>query len=105
MMKITDNQEEIFDIVDEKDQIIGKVKRKEANNNNKIIHRSVFVCVFNKKGELFMQKRSSTKDTDPLLWDVSCSGHVASGDSYLTAAKRELGEELGIDIPIIYVDK
>ncbi|EDY82714.1 hydrolase, NUDIX family, putative [Verrucomicrobiia bacterium DG1235] len=42
-----------------------------------------------------MQKRSKTKDTWPGAWDSSCSGHVDSGEDYLTAAHRELDEELG----------
>ena len=44
-----------------------------------------------------MQKRSETKDTDPLYWDASSSGHVVSGSTYDEAAKRELKEELGVD--------
>lgn len=103
-MKTTDNQEEIFDVVDKMDRVIGKATRKEVHMNKKLIHRSVYVAVFNRKGEIFMQQRSATKDTDPLFWTVSCSGHVESGDSYIKAAKRELKEELGVDLPIHYIN-
>ncbi len=95
-MQITDNQNETFDVVDEKDNVIGQVRREEANRNKNIIHRSISVAVFNGRGALFMQKRSMTKDTDPGRWTISCSGHVDSGDSYDNAAKREMEEELGI---------
>ena len=105
MQKTTDDQEELFDVVDENDRVIGKVRRREASSNKDIIHRSVFVAVFNKKDDLFMQKRSSTKDTDPLCWDLSSSGHVLSGQSYVEAAKRELWEELGVKLPLVYIDK
>jgi len=36
-----------------------------------------------------------SKDTFPGCWDSSCSGHVDAGEDYVTAARRELGEELG----------
>lgn len=41
-----------------------------------------------------------TKDTWPGAWDSSCSGHVDSGEDYDAAARRELGEELGITAPV-----
>ncbi len=77
-MKTTDNQNEIFDVVDEDDNVIGRVKRGEANRNKNLIHRSIGVAVFNRKGEIYLQQRSSTKDTDPMCWTISCSGHVRS---------------------------
>ena len=95
-MKTTDNLDELFDVVDEKDNVIGKATRGEVHENPRLIHRSVGVAVFNSKGELFLQKRTATKDTDPLLWTISCSGHVGLGDSYEETAVRELAEELGI---------
>lgn len=104
-MKTTDNQNEIFDVVNENDQVIGKTTRGETYKNKNLIHRSIYVAVFNNKGEIFMQQRSATKDTDPLIWTISCTGHVASGDTYELAARRELKEELGVDLSLEYVDK
>ena len=105
MHKTTDNQKEIFDIVDEKDNVIGRATRGEVHKNKNLIHRSIGVFIFNKQGELFMQKRSNTKDTDPGKWTISCSGHVNSGDNYETTAKRELKEELGVNLSIVYKSK
>lgn len=96
-MNITDNQNEIFDLVDEEDNVIGKVKRGEANTNKNLIHRSIGVAVFNNKGEMYLQQRSATKDTDPLKWTIACSGHVNSGETYEETVLRELNEELGIN--------
>ncbi len=95
-LNITDNQNEIFDLVDEDDNVIGQVKRGEANRNKNLIHRSIGVAVFNSKGEIYLQQRSATKDTDPLKWTIACSGHVNSGDNYEGTAVRELKEELGL---------
>jgi len=75
-MKTTDNQNEILDVVDENDNVIGQARRGEVHGNKYLIHRSVGVAVFNSRGELFLQQRSATKDTDPLCWTISCTGHV-----------------------------
>ncbi len=104
-MKTTDNQDELFDIVDKDDQVIGQSTRGKLHRNKNLIHRSIGVCVFNSKGEIYLQKRSNTKDTDPGKWTISCSGHVLSGDSYQVTAARELKEELGVDLQIEFVVK
>jgi isopentenyl-diphosphate Delta-isomerase len=100
MYKTTDNQNEIFDIVDVEDNVIGQAKRGEVHGNPKLIHRSVAIAVFNNKNELFLQQRSKTKDTDPLKWTISCSGHVETGKTYKDTANRELKEELGVNLEI-----
>ena len=87
---------EYFDVVDENDRVIGKASRKECHSNPELIHRGVFIAIFNSAGELLLQKRSMQKDLNPGKWVASSSGHVDSGDSYEKAAKRELFEELGI---------
>ncbi len=75
---ITDNQNEIFDVVDEEDKVIGRATRGEVHQNKRLIHRSVGVVIFNSRGEIFLQQRSKTKDTDPLKWTISCTGHVGA---------------------------
>ena len=89
--------EELLDVVDENDLIIGVKTRGEIHALN-LMHRSVHILVFNSAGELFIQKRSMSKDNDPGLWDSSAAGHVDSGEDYHSCAIRELGEELGIEV-------
>jgi isopentenyl-diphosphate delta-isomerase len=86
--------EDIFDIVNERDEVIGRAPRSEVHARG-LLHRAVHIHVFNARGELFLQKRSKTKDREPSRWGAACSGHVDSGEDYDTAAVRELGEELG----------
>jgi 16S rRNA (adenine1518-N6/adenine1519-N6)-dimethyltransferase len=86
---------EIFDVVDADDQVTGTATRAEVHAQ-KLTHRAVHVFVFNKRGDLLLQKRSLLKDMCPGLWDSSVSGHLDSGESYEAAAVRELSEEMGI---------
>ena len=92
---IPQKAEEIFDVVDANDQVIGTATRAEVHAQ-KLTHRAVHVFVFNKRGDLLLQKRSLLKDMCPGLWDSSVSGHLDAGESYEAAAVRELEEEMGI---------
>ena len=87
--------DEIFDVVDSEDLIIGKASRVQVHNNQ-LMHRSVHILVFNSTGSLFLQKRAMIKDESPGLWDSSAAGHVESGEDYISCAKRELNEELSL---------
>lgn len=87
--------EEIFDVVDENDQVIGRNRRSEVHRLG-LRHRAVHVLVYNSKGEIFLQKRSLLKDTFPGAWDSSAAGHLDCGEDYDACAVREMREELGI---------
>ena len=88
---------ELLDVVDENDHVVGVKTRGEIHARG-LIHRAVHILVFNQAGEIFLQKRSMSKDENPGLWDSSAAGHVDSGESYADCARRELQEELGISI-------
>lgn len=85
---------EIFDVVDENDEVIGQRTRADVHALG-LRHRSIHLLVFNTAGELFLQKRSLTKDENPGEWDSSVSGHVDSGESYADCVLRETAEEIG----------
>lgn len=87
--------EEIFDIVNERDEVIGRATRRETHRQG-LRHRAVHVLVFNSRAELFLQKRSRQKDNHPGVWDSSASGHLDTGESYDACAVRELREEIGL---------
>ena len=87
--------EEIFDVVNDHDEVIGQERRSEVHRLG-LMHRATHVLVFNGRGEIFLQKRSMTKDRHPGVWDSSASGHVDTGEGYDACAVRELREELGL---------
>lgn len=93
LMHSTDD--EILEVVDENDVVVGLATRKEIHQK-KLIHRAVHIFLFNSAGSLFVQRRSPRKDTHPLKLDSSAAGHVDPGERYVDAAARELYEELGL---------
>jgi 16S rRNA (adenine1518-N6/adenine1519-N6)-dimethyltransferase len=88
---------EMFDVVDEHNAVIGQEQRSVVHAKG-LRHRAVHVFIFDRKGNLYLQKRSHLKDVHPRAWDSSASGHLDVGESYADAALRELREELGIEV-------
>lgn len=86
--------EEIFSVVNEKDEVTGSAARRTLHSGGKLIHRAVHILVVNNTGEIAVQKRSTKKDLYAGLLASSASGHVKEGESYIEAAERELAEEL-----------
>ena len=92
-------ENELFPVVNKMDRILRQAVRSEVHGDN-LRHRAVHILIFNERDELYLQQRSRCKDRHPLLWDSSAAGHVMAGEGYDEAAKRELQEELGIDVPL-----
>ena len=90
---------DIFDVVDRSDKVLRQEPRSVVHQE-KLLHRAVHVFVFNKAGQLYLQRRSMAKDTAPGKWVSPCSGHVDSGEDYDKAARRELIEETGLRDPV-----
>jgi len=88
---------ELLDVVDKDDNVISIKTRGEIHARG-LMHRAVHILVFNSDGELFLQKRSLSKDEQPGKWDSSAAGHVDSGEDYHDCACREIAEELGIRV-------
>lgn len=86
---------ELLVVVDADDRVLRHATRAECHADRTLIHRSTHVVVETTAG-LLLQRRGFEKDTGAGLWDSACAGHVQPGESYMEAAVRELGEELGI---------
>ena len=93
---------EYFDVVNEKDKVIGKASRDECHKKG-LLHRASHILILNSEGKILFQKRSMEKDLYPGWWIDSAAGHLDSGEGYETAAHRELKEELGIDTNLVYL--
>ena len=89
-------KEEWFPLVNEMGETIGKATRKECHSGSKQLHPVIHLHIFNDAGELYLQKRSMTKDIQPGKWDTAVGGHIDYGETVEEALRREVREEVGI---------
>lgn len=94
--------EEHVVLVDENNKPLGTAPKSTVHTSKTPLHRGFSVFLFNSKGELLLQQRSSKKKTFPLIWSNSCCGHPGVGESSKKAARRRLKNELGITQTEIY---
>jgi isopentenyldiphosphate isomerase len=90
------NNTEMFEIVDDNDRVVGVAPRNKCHGNPELVHRTAHVVVFSSCGKILLQKRSADKDIQPGKWDTAVGGHLAPGETYLQAARREMHEEIGL---------
>ncbi len=91
--------EEVFDVLDENDQVLYQATRKEVHARQ-LRHRAIHILLQNERGELLLQKRSFLKDKHPGTWDSSAAGHVDAGEDYEQSAQREVLEECGVRVSL-----
>lgn len=91
------NEDEYLDIVDENDNVVGKMLRSKNRNHLQNV-RVVNAFLVNSKGELWIPRRTAQKRAFPFCLDMSVGGYVISGETYEEAFARELKEELSLDI-------
>jgi isopentenyl-diphosphate delta-isomerase len=91
-------EDELLDVVDRDDHVIGQRRRSELYAENSSDFRAINVFLVNDQGQVWLPRRTVWKQLYPLCLDMSCAGHVKSGESYEDALKRELKEELNLDL-------
>lgn len=89
---------EKIDIYDSNYVKTGKVKYRNDKLNKDEFRIVIHACIFNNEGKMLIQRRSTKKSSWPGLWDITCGGQVKAGETCQDALKRELFEELGINI-------
>ena len=85
---------EMITLVDRQDREIGSAEKMQAHRQGKL-HRAFSIFVFNRKGELLLQKRSPQKYHSRSLWTNTCCSHPRPGEAIGDAAARRLREEMG----------
>ena len=83
-------------LVDRVGREIGTEEKLKAHREGKL-HRAFSIFIFNRLGELLLQKRSKTKYHSGGLWTNTCCSHPRLGESDYCAARRRLNEEMGFD--------
>ncbi len=94
----SDNNAEVFPIVNEEGEVVGSATRGECHSGSKLLHPVVHLHLFNTAGQLFLQQRPLWKDIQPGKWDTAVGGHVDYGEAVADALVREVREELGVEL-------
>ena len=94
-----DPGDDLVDVVDSDGRVVGQATRREMRTR-RLPHRSTYILVFNRRGELFVHLRRATKDVWPSHWDPCVGGVVAAGEPFDEGAARELTEEIGVSAPL-----
>ncbi len=91
-------KDELIDVLDENGIKTGEVVTRKEIHKNGLWHRAIVVAIVNENNEILLQKRSSNKETNANMWDISVAGHISSGQDSLSAAAREINEEVAINL-------
>jgi isopentenyldiphosphate isomerase len=94
--------DDVVDVLDDEGRVAGTATRAEVRASN-LRHRTVFVAVVNGAGELLVHRRADWKDVWPGAWDIAFGGVVDAGEAWEAAAARELAEEAGLDVELMYL--
>lgn len=90
-------KEEMLEVVDENDVVIGLKSRKEVHQKG-LLHREIHIWFMTPAKEIIFQHRAKDKDTYPDKLDATVGGHVDPGMLYDDTAIKECAEETGINI-------
>lgn len=92
--------EERLILVNHRDEVVGFGEKMRTHLDG-ALHRAFSVFVFNSRGELLIQRRAEAKYHSGGLWSNTCCGHPRPGESTEAAARRRLGEEMGLDCRLV----
>ena len=91
-------REELLDVLDSNGIKTGEILPRKEVNKKGLWHRIIVVAIVNEKNEVLIQQRSENKDKNPGMWDISVTGHLSAGQDSLTAATREISEEVSVSL-------
>lgn len=91
-------KEELIDVLDENGIKTGDILTRKEVHKKGLWHRIIVVAIINEKNEILIQQRSHNKDKNPDMWDISVTGHLSAGQDSLTAATREISEEVSVSL-------
>jgi len=93
------NNNQFVILVSEKDEAVGKTEKMDAHKKG-LLHRAFSVFIFNRKGEMLIQRRAFNKYHSGGLWTNACCSHPYPDEDVHVAALRRLNEELGFQTPL-----
>ena len=88
-------------LVDEGNRAVG-TGGKTAIHRAGLLHRAFSIFMVDERSRVLLQQRNPKKYHSGGLWANSCCGHPRPGERTITAARRRLGEELGVADPLAF---
>ena len=89
---------ELIDVLNENGIPTGEVLSRDEVHKRGLWHRAIIVAIVNNENQVLLQQRSDSKEKNPGMWDISVAGHISSGQDSLSAAAREINEEVSVDL-------
>lgn len=87
---------ELIDVLDENGVATGEILPREEIHKKGLWHRAIVVAIVNEENEILLQQRSEKKEKNAGMWDISVAGHISAGQDSLSAAAREINEEVSV---------
>ena len=75
-----DPREELVDLIDEQDRVIGWARRERIRKLN-LLHRGVGILCYDPAGRIYVHRRTETKDVFPGMYDMFVGGAVGRGEA------------------------
>ena len=91
--------------VDDRDRVLGRAAKRACHSGHGLRHRAFLVMLFNARGELLLARRHPSKWLWPGWWDGTVAGHVEVGETYASAARRRVLEEMRVRPRLARTDK
>lgn len=88
---------ELWDLYDENKVITGKIHERGKEIPDNYFHLVVHVWIKNKDGKYLISRRSADRKAYPLYLECP-GGSVLQGEDSITGARREVLEEVGVDL-------
>ena len=90
--------DEFIDILTAEGLPTGNTALKSEAHKKGWFHATAHIWFFTTDHQILLQKRALTKKVFPGIWDISVAGHIGAGEKILQGAKREILEEIGLEL-------